>query len=218
MIKRVFLLVTVFCAGIALSLSAQTNVEKANAILDKAAVAYAASNGISAQFTTILSSSRQQASEKIVGIIDMKGDKFKVITPDMHAFFDGTTQWTYMPNTEEVNVTTPSPDELQLINPSLLLKNYKSGFTAVYQGEVTGKNGKPVYLIDLTPHKKDDMEKITLQITKDTSLPAGIIVSTRGGDVTSVYITALKKEVNQPDSFFVFKEADYPDAEIKDLR
>lgn len=218
MIKRVFLFMVFWLAGIASSLSAQTNIEKANALLDKAASLYEASHGISAQFTTIISSSQQQASEKIVGIIDMKGEKFKLITPDMHTFFDGTTQWTYMANTEEVNVTTPSDDELLLINPSLLLRNYKNGFTAVYQGKSTGRDGKAVSLVDLTPHKKEEIEKITLQIAENTSLPSSIIVSSRGGVTTSVYITALKKEMNQPDSFFVFKKADYPNAEIIDLR
>lgn len=218
MLNRRSLFLLLLFAGIAVAVPAQTNIEKANAIIDKAASAYEAANGISAQFTTIISSSRQQASEKIIGMIDMKGDKFKLITPDMHTFFDGTAQWTYLSDTEEVNVSNPSQDELELINPTLLLKNYKDRYTAVLKEEGTDRTGKPVYSIELTPHKKSDITKIILQIEKTSYLPSGIMVSSKGGITTSIYITDLKKEVNQPDSYFVFKKADYPNAEIIDLR
>lgn len=190
----------------------------AAAILEKAAQTYERSKGIAAQFTTIISSNQQQASEKVVGVINMKGDRFKLLTPDMHVFFDGTTQWTYLAETEEVNVTNPSGEDLLLINPSLLLKGYEQGFRAVYKGEDKGRDGKLVYLIELTPLKKSDMNRVVLQIGKVSSLPSGIVVSSKGGITTSIYITDLETGVNQPDSFFVFKEADYPDAEIIDLR
>lgn len=196
-------------------LSAQ---QRGEAVLAEAAKAYAQSGGITAQFTTVLSSSRQQASEKIIGIIDMKGEKFKLITPDMHTFFDGATQWVYMKDASEVNVSVPAGDDLLLLNPALLLKDYQSGFRIVKQGEAAGRNGKPVYEIELVPLKKKDITRIVLQLDKTTFLPAGIRVFSKGDMSTSVYITDIKKGVNQPDSFFVFKEADYPDAEIIDLR
>ncbi|MCC8172084.1 MAG: hypothetical protein LIP00_09950 [Parabacteroides sp.] len=192
--------------------------QRGEAVLAKAAQAYAESGGITAQFTTVISSSRQQASEKIIGIIDMQGEKFKLITPDMHTFFDGATQWVYMKEADEVNVSTPSGDDLLLLNPALLLKNYQSGFRIVKQSEATGRNGKPVYEIELVPLKKKDITHIILQLDKGTFLPAGIRVFSKGDIITSVYITDIKKGVNQPGSFFVFKEADYPNAEIIDLR
>ncbi len=205
----------VLFAAVAFSVSAQ---QRGETILAEAAKAYAESGGITAQFTTVISSSRQQASEKIIGIIDMKGEKFKLITPDMHTFFDGVTQWVYMKEAGEVNISTPSGDDLLLLNPALLLKNYQSGFRIVKQSEATGRNGKPVYEIELVPLKKKDITRIVLQLDKGTFLPAGIRVFSKGDMSTSVYITDIKKGINQPDSFFVFKEADYPNAEMIDLR
>ncbi len=82
--------------------------QDAVAILDKAAQAYEQSNGIKATFSMHTHSDKQNISESFEGTIQMKGNKFHYSTPDMKVWFDGKTQWTYMEQTEEVNVTTPS--------------------------------------------------------------------------------------------------------------
>lgn len=200
--------------GIGLRLHAQNPVS----ILDKAAEAYEKANGIKATFTMHTQSEAQQMNESFEGTIQMKGDKFVWQTPDMTTWFDGTTQWTYVPRNEEVNVTTPTGDELQFTNPALLLRSYKKGFTATYKGESTAPNGKAAYEIELTPKKKGDILKAILQIEKFTSFPAAITVESRNGMRSTIRIGKLETGINQPDSFFVFKEADFPDAEIIDLR
>lgn len=203
-----------FLFGSGLRLHAQNPVS----ILDKAAEAYEKANGIKAIFTMHTQSEAQQVNESLEGTIQMKGDKFVWQTPDMTTWFDGTTQWTYVPRNEEVNVTTPTGDELQFTNPALLLHSYKKGFTATYKGESTAPNGKSAYQIELAPKKKGDIVKATLQIEKFSSLPAAITVESRNGMRSTIRIGKLETGVNQPDGFFVFKEADFPDAEIIDLR
>lgn len=200
--------------GIGLRLHAQNPVS----ILDKAAKAYEKANGIKATFTMHTQSEAQQMNESFEGTIQMKGDKFVWQTPDMTTWFDGTTQWTYVPRNEEVNVSTPTGDELQFTNPALLLRSYKKGFKAVYKGESTAPNGKSAYEIELTPKKKSDIVKAILQIEKFSSFPVAITVESRNGMRSTIRIGKLETGVNQPDSFFVFKEADFPDAEIIDLR
>lgn len=46
----------------------------------------------------------------------MKGNKFKIEIPDAITWFDGTTQWVYIKDTDEVNITNPTGDELQAIS------------------------------------------------------------------------------------------------------
>ena len=170
-------------------------------ILDKAASAYENSNGISASFALNTRSDVQKVSESFEGTIHMKGDKFTLVTRN-----------------DEVNVSTPTGEELQLTNPAILLRMYKKGFTAKYIGESTAANGKSAYDIELTPKKKGDIIRVELQIEKFSNFPATIKVEAKNGISNTVHISKLKTGVNQPDDFFVFKESDYPDAEIIDLR
>lgn len=187
-------------------------------ILDKAATAYENANGISASFTLNTRSEAQKMSESFEGTIQMKGDKFKLITPDMITWFDGKTQWTYVERNDEVNVSTPSGDELQFTNPAMLLRVYKKGFTPKYIGESTAANGKAAYDIQLTPKKKGDIIFVELQIEKFSGYPVKIRIEAKNGISNTIHISDLKTGVNQSDDFFVFKESEYPDAEVIDLR
>ncbi len=188
------------------------------AVLDKAAAVYEKAGGITADFILRASSQAQQTTESFEGILDMKGDKFVLNTPDMVTWFDGHTQWTYLTSSDEVNISTPAADELQFTNPALLLRTYKKGFTPRYKGEGTAPNGKAAYEIELTPKKKGDILNVHVQIEKLTHYPASITLESKNGLRHTIRISKLKTNVNQPDGFFVFKEADFPDAEIIDLR
>ena len=208
-IKVCRILVAVFlCLGVVSGMKVVA--QNAISILDKAASAYEDSNGLTAYFTMQTRSDVQKVSESFDGTVDIKGDKFVLKTPDMITWFDGTTQWSFVERNEEVNVSTPTGEELQATNPALLLRSYKKGFTA--------SNGKSAYDIELVPKKKSDLIRVELQIEKFSGLPASIAVFSKNGISSTIRISKMETGVNQPDSYFVFNEKDYPDAEIIDLR
>lgn len=192
--------------------------QNAASILDKAVSVYEDSNGLTAYFTMQTRSDVQKVSESFDGTVDIKGDKFVLKTPDMITWFDGTTQWSFVERNGEVNVSTPTGEELQATNPALLLRSYKKSFTAKYKGESTAPNGKAAYDIELIPRKKSDIVRVELQIEKFSGVPASIAVFSKNGISSTIRLSKMKTGVNQPDSYFVFNEKDYPDAEIVDLR
>lgn len=192
--------------------------QDATAILDKAAAAYENSNGLTAHFTMQTRSEVQKVQESFEGTVDIKGDKFLLKTPDMVTWFDGTTQWAYVERNEEVNVSTPAGEELQATNPALLLRSYKKGFTAQYKGESTAPNGKAAYDIELQPKKRGDIVRVALQIEKFSSLPASIAVYSKNGISSTIRIHKMETGVNQPDSYFVFNQKNYPQVDVIDLR
>lgn len=199
-------------------LPASAFAQNADEILAKSAEMYAQSNGIQAHFSLHTTIPQQGVSESFEGLIYMRDDKFKLETPDMTTWYDGTTQWTYLPRTEEVNVTTPNGDELQFTNPAVLLRSYKNGFKAKYIGTSTTRQAKTAYDIELTPKRKSDIQSVALQVEKLTNVPASFTITDKNGATYAIVISEWKTQTNQPDSFFSFPEADYPDAEIVDLR
>jgi outer membrane lipoprotein-sorting protein len=197
--------------------SFQSVAQNAASILDKAASTYEKSNGLTANFTMYMSNKGQKAGT-LSGTIDIKGNKFVLKTQEMVTWFNGITQWTYMAQTDEVNVTNPSKEELQTTNPSILLHSYKKGYSPIYKGESTAPNGKAAYTVELLPRKKGDITKVELQIEKYSNFPASILVVMKNGTTSNVHITKMKTGLNQPDSYFVFNKRNYPNAEIVDLR
>lgn len=195
-------------------MSAQT--VDAEAILNKTSQTYEAWGGVSVKFTAYVRMEMNGASESFEGMIRMKKNKFVLATPEMITWFDGTTQWTYMERSNEVNVITPSDDDLRIMNPMTLLQDYKKDFNVMYNGESTTAHARMAYDFHFTPKKKSDIEKIEVQIEKNASLPAKLVVRMRN-QVLSVVIDAMKAD-DSSDGIFTFSKDFYPNAEIVDLR
>lgn len=200
-----------------LLLSVTGSAQKAEAILDKAASVYETSGGITATFSTMIRYEKQGVSESFEGTIRMKDDKFVLITPDMRVWYDGKTQWTHMVRTEEVNISNPSGDELQFVNPMILLRTYKKGFTSSYIGESTADNGKMADDILLTS-KGGDFEKIEIQMDRATSLPVRMTVTMKNGLRSVIRVSKMQTGMNHLDQLFVFDPKDYPNVVEIDLR
>lgn len=206
----------IFILFAVISLSSQA--QKAQDILEKSAEAYQQANGVHVDFDLHTRSDKQQISESFEGTIDMNGEKFLLKTPDMFIWFDGHTQWTYLPRNEEVNITEPSGDELLQINPILLLGSYRKSFNASFNGESTSPNGKAAYDITLISKSKKKADKIELQIEKNSYLPSRIVFISGNGFRTSITIRKMQTGLNHSSKYFVFKKSDFPDVEVIDLR
>ena len=187
-----------------------------DAIIEKTSKTYEAWGGALLNFTAQLRSGMNGATESFEGTIRMKKNKFVLATPDMTIWFDGTTQWTYQPRIEEVTVVTPSDEDLRLMNPVILLQDYKKDFNVACVGESTSVNARMAYDLVFTPKKKNDIEKIEIQIEKSVSLPTKLVVTMRNQLLHTV-INEMKAE-NLSDEVFTFPAASFPNAEIIDLR
>ena len=212
LLKRIYMTLLLLCSAFC------TIAQNAAEILDKSAQFYEQSNGIKAKFVLHTSIPQQNTSESMEGVIQMNKNKFKLETPDMITWYDGTTQWVYVERNDEVNISTPTGDELQFTNPALILRMYKKGFTAAYKGMSTTRQAKAAYDIILTPNKKSDIKQIELQVEKLSGVPVSFTITDKKGAIYSIYINQWQTGINQKDALFVFNEKDFPDVEIVDLR
>ena len=200
--KRIYILLTLFLT--LLSVSAQQPM-KAREILDKTAETYRKSGGISIVFG---------GSQN--GKLLLKGDKFHLITDEIETWFDGKTQWSYLKQNDEVNITTPTPEELQAINPYALVSAYRQGFDYHYKGTTT-YNGKQGETVVLSPKQKQELKSLTLTVSK-TYEPLYISIQTSGGQKQEFIIRSFRPNLNLHDNAFRFNPKEYPQVEIIDMR
>lgn len=197
-----------------LSISAQD----ARSILDKAADTYNKAGGVVANFTLDSKDTKAKLVYSYDGKAYMKGDKFKIEIPDAITWFDGKTQWVYVKDTEEVNISNPTGAELQGISPSMLFSIYKKGYNLSYKGEKR-IGGKTVLEIELIPQKKNaDITKILVQIDKASNVFSKITLTDKAGIQNILSIKSYQTGTNISDATFSFNKKDYPSAEIVDLR
>ncbi len=183
---------------LAVAASAQT----ARQVLDKTAAALSNKGGITASFSI---------KGGVSGTISVKDRKFQASTPQGIVWFDGKTQWTYVEQNGEVNVSNPTAAELQAINPYNFIHLYRNG----YKAEL--KDVGSLYQIHLVATGKgQSIGEMFIRVDKNTYAPT-ILSMREGKNWTTITVGSFKK-ANLADSYFTFPSKDYPQAEIIDLR
>lgn len=182
------------------------NTPDARKILDKTAAVVGKKSGAQANF--------QIANSKIgntSGTIAIKGNKFNARTPQATVWFNGKTQWTYMKNTDEVNVTTPTQAQQTQMNPLTFINLYKTGFKLSVK-TVSGK-----YEVRLQAENKSrSIQEMYIVIDPKTYVPTQVRMRQKD-NWTTINISNFKA-VSQSDNIFTFNKKDFPSAEIVDLR
>ena len=197
--KRICFLIT------AVLLSTATYAQTATSILDKAAATVTMKEGVKADFK--MSGSMGSTS----GTIVIKGKKFQATTREASVWFDGKTQWTYMKDNDEVNVSTPNESQLQAINPYNFINLYKKGYKATLN---SSGNSHVVHLTASSADRK--IKELFITVDKKTYHPTQVKLL-QGKKWTIFDITNLKKQATS-DAEFRFNAKDFPHAEIIDLR
>ena len=206
---------SVLIALLSLPVIAQQQQSQARVILDKTAEAFRKAGGVKADFTVkAVANGLVEGAEN--GTIQLKGEKFVLKTSDIITWFDGKTQWSYLESSEEVNVSNPTPEELQTINPYALLSIYKNGYNYKYAG-TKSRNGKQGFEVILTPENKQDTTSITLFVSQ-TYQPLYIKVEQNNKSANEIIVTSY--QTNQPldNATFKFDKKKFPNAEVIDLR
>ena len=119
---------SVLIALLSLPVIAQQQQSQAKAVLDKTAEAFRKAGGVKADFIIkSVTNGLVEGSES--GTIQLKGEKFVLKASEVITWFDGKTQWSYVVRNDEVNVSNPTQEELQQINPYTFLYMYQKGFS-----------------------------------------------------------------------------------------
>ena len=177
----------------------------AKKVLDKAAAVVGRRGGAAANFS-ITGGEVGRTSGSII----IKGNKFKAVTPETTIWFDGKTQWAYMKNTNEVNISTPNEAQRLSMNPYAFITMYKNGY------HMSMKTTAAAYIVHLQAiHPARSMQEFYVTISK-TFYPQQIKML-QGKKWVTINISSFRA-ASHPNSYFRFRHSDAPSAEVVDLR
>lgn len=204
------ILAAVFCT---LTAAGQTSAKK---VLDATADKLTRNGDIQLSFKADQFTSGQQNGSAF-GNMQISGNKFKITTPDMITWYNGQTQWSYVLNNEEVNISTPTEEEQQNINPYAFVNIYKKGYN--YSMRETTLRGKACYEVTLIAQdKKSSLPTIILDIEKSNRVPLCVRLQHDAQTWTRITIQSYEDKQSFPANHFEFNRHDFPQAEIIDLR
>lgn len=204
-----------FAIGLSIVAVLTASAQSARKVLDATAARMMHSGDVKAQFKATQFSGTTPQGESS-GTLLLSGRRFQMKTNELSSWYDGTTEWTLMAGSNEVNVSTPTEEEQAAINPATLIGIYKKGYRmSVKESTLRGRATYVVYLQAKT--KKTAFEYIIVDVDKATYNPL-CFRAKKDGDWMRLSIQSFKNGLSLPASTFTFPAKVYPDVEVIDLR
>ena len=136
----------------------------------------------------------------------------------MEVYSDGAVTWSYLTQSNEVNISAVDPESEASLNPANIFTIYEKGFKFTYIGE-ENVGGKAALVIDLFPiDTKKEFTKVRLSIDK---LKYQILMAktfNKDGNTYTLAMKNMKTDQNLAADYFKFDTAKYPKVEINDMR
>ena len=202
--RRICFILTTMVMLVCITSNAQTATQ-ARKVLDKTAALVGRKGGASASFT--LKSTKYGNPS---GTISIKGNKFRTITPQAKVWYDGKTQWSFVKQTGEVNISTPNEAQQMSMNPYKFITMYKNG----YNLSMKNSGGNHVVHLVATNKQRSVQE---LYITISSNYQPKTIKMRQGNVWTTITITNFSAK-NQDDAIFRFPAKEFKGYEVIDLR
>lgn len=161
------------------------------------------------RFTLLYYNAQAETTDKQLGDLTIKGDKFRMTLGANETKFDGRTQWVFVSEYNEVSITEPTKEELQEINPLAMIEYY------VAKDKISQSDDGAINFYPTNP-KESEYFRIELRLNK-TNLPSRLVIHQKNGDKITLIFDSLNK-TKVSDDCFVFDVVKYPNVEVNDLR
>lgn len=202
---------------LSLPLFSQSNAES-KAIMDKAFAGFETSKGIQLSFKTSSQDADGNTYQPESGTAFIKGNRFKLEMESMNIWFDGVTQWVFIKEANEVNISKPDGQEVAAVSPLALLGMYKNGYMLKAPISKTIKD-TPVWQIEMIPSAGNrDFKVVVASINKKDHTVMQVILTAANGMKTQIDLSGYNANHQFDDALFRFDKTTYPGVEIVDLR
>lgn len=217
--RPIYTIITFVVSVMVVALPGYTQTDAAaKSLLDKVSKTYEAYKTIQADFSLTIKQAQQDThteSGKIA--MDKPAGKYHITMGSQDIISDGTTQWMVLKDVGEVQVTEVAPPT-DAISPTNIFSFYKEGYKYVSAADERAGN-KQLAVVELTPEDANaPYFKIKLRVDGSTYHIQDVTIFDKGGNRFVYTIKHTKTNPQLADSRFVFRQADYPDFELVDLR
>mgnify|MGYP002857219320 CR=1 FL=1 len=143
------------------------------------------------------------------GTITLQGEAYRMEITQQTITSDGKSVWTYSPDNEEVMIT----DEDGSLSPMKLLETYKHHKTVFAKSD----KGKGLRIIEIT-NSENNIDKITVIVDEDKSEIRSFTLTDSEGNKHVITMKEYTYDKSLGNGFFKPTQADYPGAEVIDMR
>ncbi|MGY3793316.1 LolA family protein [uncultured Aquimarina sp.] len=211
MIRRIFFL------AIATLFITTAHAQDAKKLLDEVSAKVKSYDNIVIGFKYALNNPAENVSQETRGDVTLLGEKYLLNLMGTEQMYDGNKLHIIIPEDEEINISSQSPEDEASVTPSKMLTFYEDGYTSKMD-IVQNVQGRKIQFVKLNPiDTNSDLKEILLGIDKQTKHIYKLILMQNNG--TNITITVNSFKTNQPlsSTLFVFDESKYANYYINRL-
>ena len=186
--------------------------DKSNELLKQLSVNTKSYSFMDVDFDFNFLNTSQEINENQQGNIKISNNKFRLNLNEQIIISDDSTQWIYLKESNELQIMEFDSED-EMLSPNKLFTIYENGYKSQY---IELKDDD--HIIDLFPLESSEFKNIQLHINKEKIQISKIILFDKNGGSFSYSITKFITNTDFDENLFKFKEEDYPDLEIIDLR
>jgi outer membrane lipoprotein carrier protein len=189
---------------------------KATQLLDDVSAKTKTYKTIKADFTYTMENKQAKINESKSGVLLVSGDKYKLTAAGQTVICDGNTVWTYLKESNEVQVNNMENKD-DALTPSKLLTSYNKNYKAsiIRDKDNTDPNAESIELI---PNVQKNFIKAVLTVDKVKMQVKGFKLFDKSGNIFTYKVTKFQPDVPTVPSDFTFEASKYPGVEVIDMR
>jgi chaperone LolA len=206
------ILTSLFLLSAILAIS-QSKDSKASSLLDEVSKKAKSFKSIKVDFIYSMENTKAKINEEKTGTLLVSGDKYKMSAAGQTVICDGKTIWTYIKESNEVQVNALENKD-DALTPSKLLTSYNSN----YKSKIIKSADPAVESIELIPNTSKNLTKAILGIDKAKKQVKSFTIYDKNGNTFSYKIKNYLTDTPVTDADFTFDAKKFPGVEIIDMR
>lgn len=194
--------------------------DKAVKVLDTAVAKLKSDTGVQMEFVYSVfdADASLQFSEKGILLIDsdrlVKGKEcFALLLEQLKIWCNGTAQWNYSGQTNEIYITDADSEEAQNLSPIYIMQLYKNGYGCSMKEEA-----KRCVITLLPVDAEREFSQVVVTIEKESLKPVTIVLYMNGNGSAEIVMNNYKTGCAFNIKQFTCPLDEYPDAEVVDMR
>ncbi len=186
---------------------------KASALLEEVSKKAKSHKSIKVEFSYTMENTKAKINEEKTGTLLVSGDKYKMSAAGQNVICDGKTIWTYLKESNEVQVNALENKD-DALTPSKLLTSYNSN----YKSRIIKSTDPSTESVELIPNTGKNFTKAILGIDKEKKQVKSFTLYDKSGNTFTYKIKTYLTDTPVTDADFTFDPKKFPGVEVIDMR
>ena len=199
-----------FCALFPALLFAQGN---AVAFLDKAVARLKSDAALQMNYDYTVYDDDGVVAFSDTGIMRLDKERYSLLMENMKVWCDGTTQWSYMRDIDEIYITDADSEEAQNLSPLYFMEKYRKNYSVSLDGK-----GEVAVVTLLSKDKDEEIDKVELYIDKETYRLESLFVYMPAQGKIEVFLNGYVAGCSFDKEIYACPVDEFPSAEVIDMR